>query len=163
MSKRNPATKSKHRRGPKIAAKAQRAALAVVRSPKENRVQAALPEPIPERPNEQEAPVGDPTALQQEARLEPATASQNDPNNASIKGFDFSSATANVRTLQEKWLEVAQANMQFALEFAQRFAMIRSPVEFLGVTAEFTSKRNALFLKHSKEIAKLSMGWRTGL
>ena len=40
--------------------------------------------------------------------------------------------------------------------------MIRSPVEFLGVTAEFTSKRNALFLKHSKEIAKLSLGWRTG-
>jgi Phasin protein. len=68
-----------------------------------------------------------------------------------------------VRTLQEKWLEVAQANMQFALEFAQRLAMIRSPVEFLGVTAEFTSKRNALFLKHSKEIAKLSLGWRTGL
>src|SRR6188472_3183891 len=109
MSKRNPATKSKHRRGPKIAAKAQRAALAVVRSPKENRVQAALPESIPERPNEQEAPVGDPTtALQQETPFAPAIASQDDRNTASIKGFDFSSATANMRTLQEKWLEVAQ-------------------------------------------------------
>ena len=160
MSKRNPATKPKHRRGPKIAAKAQRAALAVVRSSKENRVQTALPESILERPNEQEAPVGDPTtALQQEAPF--ARASQDDRITASIKGFDFSSATANVRALQEKWLEVAQANMQFAFEFAQRLAMIRSPVEFLGVTAEFTSKRNALFLKHSKEIAKLSLGWRS--
>jgi Phasin protein len=163
MSKRNLATKSKHRRGPKTAAKAQRAALAVIRSPKENRVQAALPESIPQRPNEPEAPVGDPTtALQQQAPIAPATAAQDDRITASIKGFDFSSATANVRALQEKWLEVAQANVQFAFEFAQRLAMIRWPVEFLGVTAEFTSKRNALFLKHSQEIAKLSSGWRTG-
>jgi Phasin protein len=164
MSKRNPATKSKHRRDPKTAAKARRAALAVIRSPKENRVQAALPESIPERSNDPEAPVGDPTtALQQEAPFAPATASQDDRNTASIKEFDISSATANVRALQEQWLEVVQANMQFAFEFAQRLAMIRSPVEFLGVTAEFTSKRNALLLKHLKEIAKLSLGGRTAL
>ena len=162
MSKRKPATKSKRRRGPKIAAKAQRAAQAVIRSPKENRLRAALPKSIPERPNEQEAPVGDlTTALQQEARLEPATASQEDRNTDLIKGFDFSSATANVRAFQEKLLEVAQANMQFAFEFAQRIATIRSPVEFLSVTAEFTSKRSAMFLKHSKEIAELSI--RTAL
>ena len=81
------------------------------------------------------------TALQQEARLEPAKASQDDRKTDSIKEFDFSSATANVRAFQAKWLEVAQANMQFAFEFAQRLAATRSPVEFLGVTAEFTSKR----------------------
>ena len=34
MSKRKPATASKHARSPKIAAKAQRAAQAIVRSPK---------------------------------------------------------------------------------------------------------------------------------
>ena len=77
MSKRNPATKSKHRRGPKIAAKAQRAAQAVVRSPKDNRVRAALNESIPEQLIEQEALAGDPTtALQQEDRLELAKALQ---------------------------------------------------------------------------------------
>jgi fructose-specific component phosphotransferase system IIB-like protein len=164
MSKRNPATKSKHKRGPKIAAKAQRAAQAVVRSPKDNRLRAALTESIPERLNEQEALVVDPTtALQQEARLEPAKASQDDRKTDSIKEFDFSSATANVRAFQAKWLEVAQANMQFAFEFAQRLAATRSPVEFLGVTAEFTSKRNAMFLKHSKEMAELSIGGRPAL
>jgi hypothetical protein len=67
---------------------------------------------------------------------------------------NFYSATASVRAFQAKLLEVAQANTQFALEFAQRLATIRSPVEFLSVTAEFTSKRHAMFLKHSEELAE---------
>jgi hypothetical protein len=77
-------------------------------------------------------------------------------DNASKKGFDFSSVTANVRAYQAKLLEMAQANMQFAFEFAQRLAAIRSPVEFLSVNAEFTSKRMAMFLKYSKEMAELT-------
>ena len=103
------------------------------------------------------------TALQQEALLveNPATALQDDckqtmTDNDSKKGFDFSSATANVRAYQAKLLEMAQANMQFAFEFAQRLATIRSPVEFPSVIAEFTSKRIAMFRKHSKEMAELS-------
>ncbi|WP_245308959.1 phasin family protein [Bradyrhizobium retamae] len=98
-----------------------------------------------------------------ETRLEPATALQDEPNKDPPKGSDFSSAAANVGAIQAKLLEVAQANMQFAFEFAQRLATIRSPVEFLSVTAEFTSKRSAMFLKHSKEIAELSIRWRTAL
>jgi hypothetical protein len=161
MSKRKLATKSKHSRGPKMAAKAQRAARAVVRSPKDSRppaVGAASTESLPERHNEQEASVVDPTttASQQEARLEPATALQDERNEGSTKGFNFSSASANVRAFQGKLLEVAHANMQFAFEFAQRLAAIRSPAEFLSVTAEFTSKRSAMFRKHSKELAELS-------
>jgi hypothetical protein len=34
----------------------------------------------------------------------------------------------------------------------QRLASIRSPVEFLGVIGEFTSKRVAMFQKYSKEM-----------
>jgi len=65
-----------------------------------------------------------------------------------------------VRAYQAKLLEVAQANMQFALEFAQRLATIRSPFEFLSVNAEFTSKRFDMFRKHSKEMVELSTkGW----
>src|SRR3984893_17284806 len=74
----------------------------------------------------------------------------------SKKGFGFFSATANVRAYQAKLLEMAQANMQFAFEFAQRLATIRSPVEFPSVIAEFTSKRIAMFRQHSKEMAELS-------
>jgi hypothetical protein len=103
------------------------------------------------------------TALQQEAPLEnPATTLQDDckqtmaDNDGSNKGFDFSSATATVRAYQAKLLEMAQANMQFALEFAQRLATIRSPVEFLSVNTEFTSKRIDMFRKHWKEMAELS-------
>ena len=164
MSRRKLATKSKHSRGPKIAAKAQRVAQAVVRSPKDNRrlpsVGAASTESHPERHNEEEALVGDPMTAFHEARLEPATAIQDEPNNDPAKGSDFSSATANV---QAKLLEVAQANMQFGFEFIQRLATIKSPVEFLSVTAEFTSKRSAMFLKHSKEIAESSIGTRTAV
>ena len=170
MSKRNPATASKHTHSPKIAAKAQRAAQAIVRSPKDSRLRsvgAGSTESLPKRHNDlkQEAPlVENPvTALQQEAPLveNPVTALQDDckqtmTDNDSKKGFDFFSATANVRAYQAKLLEMAQANMQFAFEFAQRLAAIRSPVEFLSVNAEFTSKRMAMFLKYSKEMAELS-------
>ena len=78
-------------------------------------------------------------------------------DNDSKKGFDFYSAMANVRAYQAKLLEVAQANMQFAFEFAQRLATIRSPAEFLNVNAEFTSKRIDMFRKHSKEMVELSI------
>jgi hypothetical protein len=92
-----------------------------------------------------------------EPRLEQATALQDEPNNHPTKGSDFSSATPNVRAFQAKLLEVAQANMQFGFEFVQRLATIKSPVEFLSVIAEFTSKRSAMFLRHSKEIAESSI------
>jgi hypothetical protein len=91
-----------------------------------------------------------------EPPLEPATTLQDEPNNHPTKGSDFSSATANAQAFQAKLLEVAQANMQFGLEFVQRLATIKSPVEFLSVTGEFTSKRSAMFLRHSKEIAESS-------
>jgi hypothetical protein len=77
--------------------------------------------------------------------------------NDSKKGIDFlSSANAIVRAYQAKLLEMAQANMQFAFEFAQRLATIRSPLEFPSVIAEFTSKRIAMFRKYSTEMAELS-------
>ena len=161
MSKRKPATKSKLSRGSKTATKAQRAAQAVIRSPKDSRKRAVgSTESLPERHNEQQALVdgSTTTAFQQEVRLEPATPLQDRRDDDSTKGFDFSSASANVRAFQGKLLEVAHANMQFAFEFAQRLAAIRSPAEFLSVTAEFTSKRSAMFRKHSKEMAELTSG-----
>ena len=124
---------------------------------------AASFESHPERHNEEEALVGNPMTAFHEPRLEPATALQDEPNNHPTKGSDFSSATANVRAFQAKLLEVAQANMQFGFEFVQRLATIKSPAEFLSVTAEFTSKRSAMFLRHSKEIAESSIGRRTAL
>jgi hypothetical protein len=156
MSKRKLSTASKHARRPKIAAKAQRATQAIVRSPKASRlrsVAAGSTESPPRRHNE---------ATQQAPLVEnPATALQDDckqtmTDNDSKTGFDFSSATANVRAYQAKLLEMAQANMQFAFEFTQRLATIRSPAEFLSVIAEFTSKRIAMFRKYSSEMAELS-------
>jgi hypothetical protein len=145
MSKRKPATASKHAPNPKIA-KAQRATQAIVRSPKDSRLRLAAAgstESPPKRHNgsKQVAPIVE----------NPATALQDDckqtmTDNDSKKGFDFSLATANVRTYQAKLLEMPQADMQFAFEFAQRLAAIRSPVEFPRVIAEFTSKRIAMFM-----------------
>ena len=60
-----------------------------------------------------------------------------------------------MRAYQAKLLEMAQANMPFAFEFSQRLATIRSPLEFLNVIAEFTSKRIAMFGEYSKEMAEL--------
>jgi hypothetical protein len=147
MSKRKPATASKHAHSPKIAAKAHRANQAIVRSPKHSRLRSVAAESSPK----QEAPLVE----------SPAAALQDDfkqtmRDNDSNKGFDFSSATASVRAYQAKLVEMAQANMQFALEFAQRLATIRSPLEFLRVIEELTSKRMAMFQKYSKEMVDLS-------
>ena len=157
MSKRTPEPPSKHIHSPKIAAKAQRAAQDIVKNPKDSRLRsvgAGSTESLPKRhtDSKQEAPLVE----------NPATALQDDckqmmADNDSKKGFDFfSSATANVRAYQAKLLEMAQANIQFALEFAQRLATIRSPVEFLSVNAEFASKRFDMFRKHSKEMVEIS-------
>ena len=152
MTKGKTKSPSQHARSPKITAKAQRANQAVVRSPKERRrrsVAAGSTESPPKR--KQEASLGDNpmTAFQDHNK-------QTMKDIVSSKGFDFSSATANVRAYQAKLLEMAQADMQVAFEFAQRLATIRSPVEFLSVIAEFTTKRISMFRKYSKEMAELS-------
>ena len=152
MTKRKTESPSKHARSPKITAKAQRAYQAIVRSPKEGRLRSVAAGPTESPPKrKQEASLGD----------NPMTAFQDDNKQTmkdivSSKGFDFSSATANVRAYQAKSLEMAQADMQVAFEFAPRLATIRSPFEFLSVIAEFTTKRISMFRKYSKEMAELS-------
>jgi phasin protein len=156
MNKHKPATASKHVRRPKIVAKAQRAKQAIVRSPKNSSLRSVT--------DGSTGPLPEPNDSPQQVSLvqNPTTAAQDDfkqtmRDSESKSGFDLSSATANVRAYQAKLLEIAQANMQFAFEFAQRFATIRSPVEFLKVIEELSSRRIAMFRKYSKEMAELSV------
>jgi hypothetical protein len=156
MSKRKPVTASKQAHRPKIAAKAQQAAQEIVRSPKDRHLRSVRAGPT-------EPPSKHDNDSSQEALLveNPATPVEDDSkltmtDNDSKKGTNIS-ATANVRAYQAKLLEMAQANMQFSFEFAQRLAMIRSPLEFPSVIAEFTSRRIAMFRKHSTELAELSI------
>ena len=158
LNNRKSAKASKHARSPKIAAKAQRAAQAVVRSPRNSRlrpVAAGSAASTRERHNDANQEAGlveNPAIALQEDYKQPMTDS--DPEK-----LLFSSATANVQAYQAKLLEITQVNMQFSFEFAQRLAAIRSPVEYLSVIADFTSKRIDMFRKYSKEIAELST-WR---
>jgi hypothetical protein len=158
MSKHK-ATASKHAHSPKIAASAQRAAQSVVRSPKDSRQPLVGPDSTESPPQRHDEAEG---ALLVESPVveTPATVLQDDRTptmtaNAPRKALELSSVTANVRAYQAKLLEMAQANMQLAFEFAQRLAAVRSPVEFLSVNAEFTGKRMALFRQHSKEMIEL--------
>jgi predicted nucleotide-binding protein len=154
MSKRKPATaSSKHAHSTKIAA--QRANQATIRSPKNSPLRSVAAgstesPPVRHTNSKQEVPLVEKpaTALQADRKQ---TTTDNDSN----RGFVLSSATANVRAYQAKLLEMAQANMQMAFEFAQRLATIRSPVEILSVIAEFASKRIAMFQKYAIEIAEL--------
>src|SRR5207342_1499922 len=98
----------------------------IVRSPKVSRSIAA---------SSAESPPHDSKPAASLAIENPVTALQDDVSQTMTdsnlsKGFDLSSATANVRAYQAKLLEMAQANMTFAFEFSQRLATIRSPVEF---------------------------------
>jgi hypothetical protein len=160
MSKRKPPKGSKHSPSPKIS-KAQRSTQAIVRSTKHSRMPLVAAGPTQSLPKPH-------TDSKQEASIveNPATALQADckqmmTDNDAKKGFDFSSATANVRAYQAKLQEMAQADMQFAFEFAQRLATIKSPVEFPRIIAEFTSKRIVMFMEYSREMAELSTGRRT--
>jgi hypothetical protein len=159
MSKRKPAPASKHARSPKIAAKAQRAAQSIVRSPKDSRLRSV-------GAGTTESPPKHPDDSQQEALFveNPVTALQDDykqtmTDSDTKKWTNFPLATGNVRAYQAMLLEMTQANMQFAFEFAQRLATIKSPVEFAGVIAEFTGKRIDMFRKYSKEMTELRKRW----
>jgi hypothetical protein len=158
LSNRKPAKASKHTRRPKIAAKALRAAQAIVRSPRDSRlhpVAAGSAGSARERPNDAnpEARLVDNTAIAlQDDDKQPMTDS--DPEKAL-----FSSVAASVQAYQAKLLEVTQASMHFSFEFAQRLAATRTPVEYLSVIADFTSKRIDMFRKYSKEMAELNT-WR---
>lgn len=159
MRKHKPATASKHARNPKIAAKAQRATQAIVRSPKV-RVRSAATgsaDSSSRRPDDSRplAIPGAPLVIDNAVPAPQDDFAQKMPENPS-KGLDSSSAVANVRAYQTKLLEMAQANMTFALEFSQRLATIRSPVEFFTVIAEFTSSRIAMFGKYTEELAELT-------
>ena len=152
MSKRKPATASKRAHSTKIAA--QRANEAIIKSPKNSPLRSGSTESRPEHhnaPKQEAPPVEKPATTLQDDRK--PTMTDNDSNN----GFVFYSAAANVRAYQAKLLEMAQANMQLAFEFAQRLATVRSPVEILSVIAEFTSKRIAMFQKYSMEMAEFGV------
>jgi len=156
MSNRKPATAAKRAHtSKKVAQKAQRAAQAVVRSSIARRAPAADSTKSPPEPQ---------SDADQEARLvdSPAMVIQDDSEQTmrvteSKTEPVFSSAMASAGAYQAKLLEMAQANMKLALEFAQRLAWIRSPFEFPSVIAEFTAKRVDMFRKHSKEMAELTI------
>jgi hypothetical protein len=143
MSKRKTARASKHDPA-KMATKAQRAAQVVIRSPKDRVRDAGSTEPTLKREKDSQRDallVKDPELLVEKPETDLQDHSKHIPDNILEKGTDVSLANANVRLYQSKLMEMAQANMQFAFEFSQRLATIKSPVEFPSVIAEFTSKR----------------------
>ena len=170
MSKRSPATASKRART-KTAAKALRAKPAVVKSPKlaAEHVAEATPAKSARRSQASSKPaerVANPSApLQPAPRVEipqaafrAAVRAENpaatlhyerkaSATNSASNTFDFWPATANLQACQARFLDMALANMQFAFEFTQRLAAIRSPLDIFGITAEFTDKRIALLRK----------------
>src|ERR1700731_639402 len=105
MSKRKPATASKHAHSTKIAA--QRASQAIIRSPKVSPLRSVAAGPTESPPERHEPLVEKPATALQEIDCK-QTMTDNDPK----KGSVFSSPTANVRAYQAKLLEMAQANMQ---------------------------------------------------
>jgi hypothetical protein len=153
MSKRKPA-KSKQPRS-KVAAKAQRARQAVVRSPKPRHVRpvaTASNESLPKLLGDPtpEAPVLESPLVALVGVENPAIASGNEGqrtmrDNDLTRAFDVSSAPTTIWAYQRKLPEIAQANLQLAFEFIQRLASVKSPFEIPRVVAELTTKQLAMF------------------
>ena len=169
MSKRKRGTGSKQSPGPRTA-RAHRTTQAIVRSAKVSvlRSDAAAPtEPPLERHDDskresalvskQEAPLVEspPTAPQDDRKDDRKQATS---DNELMKGFVSPSATANARAYQAKLLGMAQADMEFAFELAEKLAAIRSPIEIPRVIAEFTGKRMTMVMDR---VAALSTGRKT--
>ena len=146
----------------KVAAKAQRARQAVVRSPRPSHVRLVAAGSNKTQLNAESAP--DAPLLEQAALLEhaakgllpdvesPAIASQDDTRhtmseNDFAKAFDVFPAAPNTPAYLAKLPEIAQANMQLAFEFAQRFAQIKSPIQIPSVLSELMFKQFAIFQK----------------
>ena len=151
MKKHKRTTASKDSRQPKIAAKAQKVAEAVVRSPV--RAAGAAPNESSSKRPSNSSQESDNLA----APLAENHGSQTMTDKTLSKGAYFSGATAIASAYQAKLLEMAQDNTQLAFECAQRLATIRSPLELPVVIAEFTTKRLNLFRRHTTELAGLCM------
>jgi len=152
MSKRK--TAPKHARNPKIAAKAQRAGQAIVRSPKVARRSVSEAAELAPKPHRDAEPVS-PLALETSKVAMEENITHTVADRSISKKFDLSSVTANVHAFQAKLIEMTQANMAFSFELSQRLTSVRSPVELFTVIAEFTGKRIALLGKHSKDMIEL--------
>jgi hypothetical protein len=181
MSKRKPPTTSKKTVKGKMAAKAKHA---IVKSPKRSHISpAAEDDPAVEIPktalrdvlrlagkenktfeessNKTHAAAGgaDASAVRHPQEAHAAETSEpphgHKPSDDERNGFDVFSALASTQGYQAKLLEISNANVSLAFEFAQGLARVRSPVEFIAASSEFTGKRIAMFLRHSREIGEL--------
>ena len=66
------------------------------------------------------------------------------------------SAMSVATAYQVKLLEITRSNTQFAFEYAQAMAAVRSPIDFMNVTSAFSKRRMELALQHSRELANLA-------
>jgi hypothetical protein len=148
--KRKIANTSKNARKNRAAVKAQLATQAVVRSRTNKRPVA--PGTTGSEPTSES--ISPPASISEN----PSRALQQHGKQILSPEANFPSMMANVQVYQAKLLEIAQSNLQLAVEFTERLVTIRSPVAFVGLVAEFTSKRAEMFWKYSKDMAELGTG-----
>ena len=158
MSKRKPDKASKRAHRPKVASQAHRNKQDLVRSARDDEPLSSAAAGPTESPlelrddSEQKAPIVE----KQEAPIGENRVAVLQDRFGQMRGFDFSLVTANMLTSQAMLLEMAQANMRFALEITHGLATARSPFEFFDVLAKFSRRRTEMFWKYSKEMAALT-------
>ncbi|MFL6465872.1 MAG: hypothetical protein ACJ73N_15865 [Bryobacteraceae bacterium] len=150
----------------KVAAKAQRARQAVVRSPRHSHVRlvaAGSKESHLDEDSAPDAPILEQAAAALPAVESPSMAAQDNSQrwmseNESAKAFDqfpaaphaafrLFPAAPQAPAYPTKLPEIAQANMKLAFEFAQRFAQIKSPFEIPSVLSELMFKQFTILQK----------------
>jgi len=158
---RKPATTSKRSQRPKVAARAQHKRQALIKSRKDSAAASSSEEPaeIYQEPKA-ETSVADNRARAAALETVLQTSLQNEFSpkmRDNAPRLDVFLPFSNMQAYQAKFLEVTQANTQFAFEFILRLARIRSPFEFWAVITEFTARRIMTIGKESKELATF---WR---
>ena len=115
MSKRK--TASKHARRPKIAAKAQRASQAIVKSPKVARRTVSEAAKLVREPHSDAKPAA-PLALEISGAAMEENVTRTMTDKSMSKKLDLPSVTANVRAYQGKLIEMTQTNLALSFEFS---------------------------------------------
>ena len=77
-------------------------------------------------------------------------------NNEFGKMPDMSAMTGAVTAYQNKLLEIAQANTQFAFEYARALSAVRSPTEWINIKTEYGKKRMEMITQQTKELAEMA-------
>jgi len=78
-------------------------------------------------------------------------------SDAFAMNFDTNSVSEKIAAYQSKLLEIAMANVELSLSYAQAITAVKTPTEFTTLNSDFSKKQIEMFKSQTKELAGLAI------